>query len=181
MTNHQALLLSIRPRFVDSIFAGTKTVELRRVKPRVQAGDLVVVYASGAIKGLFGAFEVTGVTAGSPDYIWKKHNKGSGLTRDEFDGYFAGVETGYAICIGKLWRLPEPVLLPTLRTRRKGFRPPQSYQYWSLEDLLVVGGGAFTSRTREDGGTVGITKVRSRSRSGSLKVQNGRDPTASQI
>ena len=180
MTNHQALLLSIRPRFVDSIFAGTKTVELRRVKPRVRAGDLVVVYASGAIKGLFGAFEVTGVTAGSPDYIWKKHNKGSGLTREEFDHYFTGVETGYAICIGKLWRLPEPVLLPTLRTRRKGFRPPQSYQYWSLEDLLVVGGGAFIARTREVGGTLGISKVRSKSDPSSPRVQNGCRPTAIQ-
>lgn len=152
MTNHQALFLSIRPRFAESIFAGTKTVELRRVKPRVQAGDLVVVYASGAIKGLFGAFEVTGVTAGSPNHIWRKHNQGSGLTRDEFDRYFAAVEVGYAIRIGKLWRLPEPVPLPTLRSRRKGFRPPQSYQYWSLEDLLIVGGGAFASRARDDSG-----------------------------
>ena len=144
-TNH-ALLLSIRPRFVDLIFAGTKTVELRRVKPRVQVGDLVVVYASGATKGMVGAFEVAGVTAAAPSSIWRKHNGGSGLSKCEFDGYFAGASVGYAICIGRLWRLPEPVLLNTLRKRRAGFRPPQSYHYWNLDELLRVGGEVFSSR-----------------------------------
>lgn len=144
-TNH-ALLLSIRPRFVDLIFAGTKTVELRRVKPRVQVGDLVVVYASGATKGMVGAFEVAGVTAAAPSSIWRKHNGGSGLTKREFDAYFVGASIGYAIRIGKCWRLDETVPLKTLRKRRAGFRPPQSYHYWKLDELLLVGGDSVSER-----------------------------------
>jgi predicted transcriptional regulator len=144
-TNH-ALLLSIRPRFVDLIFAGTKTVELRRVKPRVQVGDLVFVYASGTTKGMVGAFEVAGVTVAAPSSIWRKHNGGSGLTKREFDSYFAGASVGYAIWIGRLWKLAETVTLKTLRKRRAGFRPPQSYHYWNLDELLLVGGDSISER-----------------------------------
>ena len=147
IANH-ALLLSIRPRFVDSIFSGTKTVELRRVKPRVHAGDLVVVYASGTTKGIVGAFEVSGVTAAAPSSIWRKHNGGSGLSKQEFDSYFAGASMGYAIRIGRLWKLAETVPLKTLRKRRAGFRPPQSYHYWNLDELEHVGGKVFSSRPK---------------------------------
>lgn len=135
-----ALLLSIRPRFVKAIFDGTKTVELRRVKPRLRAGDLVVIYASGATKGIVGAFEVVGVTAATPKHIWRRHNGGSGLAKDEFDIYFAGASVGYAIRIGRLWKHPSPVSLGTLRQRRAGFRPPQCYHYWRLDDLVGLAG-----------------------------------------
>ena len=145
IANH-ALLLSIRPRFANSIFAGMKTVELRRVKPRVRAGDLVVVYASGTTKGIVGAFEVSGVTAAAPSSIWRKHNGGSGLSKQEFDTYFFGASVGYAIRIGRLWKLSETVPLKTLRKRRADFRPPQSYHYWNLDELEHVGGKVLSSR-----------------------------------
>lgn len=144
MNNH-ALLISIRPQFVESIFAGSKTVELRRVKPRLQAGDLVVIYASGSTKGIVGAFEVEGLTAASPLAIWRKHSGGSGLSKAEFERYFEGTDLGYAIRIGKLWKLPVLIPLGTLRKRRSGFRPPQSYHYWQLDDLLRMGGDLFSS------------------------------------
>ena len=65
MTNH-ALLISIRPRFVEAIFAKTKSVELRRVKPRLEAGQPFVpsirfvdirMYKSVAIRVLCGRSE----------------------------------------------------------------------------------------------------------------------------
>lgn len=143
MTTNHALLISIRPRFVEAIFSGTKTVELRRVKPRLSEGDMVFIYASGDTKGIVGAFEVEGVTTAPPCAIWRKHNGGCGLEKAEFDRYFDGVEVGYAIRIGKVWQLPTPVLLGTLRKRRAGFRPPQSYHYWKPDDLHRIGGSDF--------------------------------------
>jgi predicted transcriptional regulator len=70
MSANHALLISIRPSFVEAIFARTKTVELRRVKPRLKMGDLVVIYASGTTKGIVGAFDVAGVTKATPKHIW---------------------------------------------------------------------------------------------------------------
>jgi predicted transcriptional regulator len=146
MPDNHALLLSIRPSFAAAIFARTKTVELRRVKPRLQVGDLVVIYASGTTRGIVGAFEVAGLTEATPKYIWRKHNGGSGLAKEEFDRYFAGAHRGYAIRIGKLWKHPIPILLGTLRKRRTGFRPPQGYHYWQRDDLLRVGGDGLPIR-----------------------------------
>jgi len=57
MINH-AFLISIRPRFAEMIFAGSKTVELRRVCPKVSAGDLALVYVSSPAMELRGSFEV---------------------------------------------------------------------------------------------------------------------------
>ena len=142
-TVNRALLLSIRPCYVSAIFSGIKTIELRRVKPRVQAGNLVVIYASGSIKGIVGAFEVAGVTAAAPGSIWRKYNGKSVLTKREYANYFNGVGIGYAIHIKKCWQLPRPIPLSALRRRHAGFRPPQSYHYWNLEDLIALGGDAL--------------------------------------
>jgi len=144
MKSNHALLLSIRPRFVELIFEGAKTVELRRVKPRLEAGDMVVVYASGSTMAIVGAFEVAGVTQATPKYIWRKYNGGSGLKKVEFDQYFAGKKKGYAIQIGRRWKLPCPISLKTLRLLNRGFRPPQSYHYWKLDELLNLGGIALS-------------------------------------
>ena len=97
---------------------------------------------------MVGAFEVQGVMTAAPDSIWRKHNGGSGLTKREFDSYFSRVSVGYAIQIGKVWKILEPVPLNTLRRRRAGFRPPQGYHYWELDELLQIGGTALSSRVK---------------------------------
>jgi hypothetical protein len=84
----------------------------------------------------------------APNSIWRKHNGGSGLDKAEFDRYFEGAEVGHAIRLGKMWRLPSPVLLGTLRKSRAGFRPPQSYHYWKLDDRVRMGGDVFASRIK---------------------------------
>src|SRR6185503_3263930 len=63
---NQALLISVRPRFAEMIFAGTKVVELRRLRPRIGTGDLVFVYVSSPVMALAGAFEVGEVVSGAP-------------------------------------------------------------------------------------------------------------------
>jgi predicted transcriptional regulator len=97
---------------------------------------------------MVGAFEVQGVMAAAPNSIWRKHNGGSGLTKREFDSYFLRASVGYAIQIGRIWRIQRPISLSTLRKRRVGFRPPQGYHYWKLDELLQIGGTAFSSRVR---------------------------------
>ena len=151
ISSNQALLLSIRPRFVTAIFSGIKTVELRRVKPRVQAGDLVIIYGSGSLKGIVGAFEVAGVTSASPGSIWRRYGSRTGLNKLEFSKYFEGSGVGHAIRIKKYWELPRPISLSALRRRHMGFRPPQSYHYWNFEDLLALGGDSLIARFSKKG------------------------------
>ena len=148
MESGAALLVSIRPRFVEQIFAGTKTVELRRLRPRVQAGDLVVVYASGTQKALVGAFQIANVLAVSPTSIWRRFGAKTGLTKAEFDSYFTGLDTGFAIEVARTWQLAAPVHLATLRRQRGGFHAPQSYRYLDLGEVLSLGGEALLGGSR---------------------------------
>jgi predicted transcriptional regulator len=134
-----ALLISIRPQHADKIFNGIKTVELRRVRPRLKRGDLVLVYVSSPIKALMGAFEVASVTGGCPSQIWRKFNGKSGLTKSEFDNYYEGAKQAFAVVLKRLWKFEKPIKLKQLRRNRTGFRPPQSYHYLTFEEANRIG------------------------------------------
>jgi predicted transcriptional regulator len=137
MSKH-ALLISIRPRFAEMIFAGSKTVELRRVCPKISSGDLALVYVSSPTKELQGAFEVGKVVSASPSAMWKKIGKKSGITRKEFFGYFHGKAEAHALVIKRAWKLPVPICLTTLRRRNGGFRPPQNFHYLKRNESSLL-------------------------------------------
>lgn len=140
MLRRSALLLSIQPHHAEKIFNGTKRVELRRVRPRVVAGDLVLVYVSTPIKALMGAFEVKAVVEASPRKLWQAVASDAGLTRGEFFKYYSGASLGFGIRLRKVWSLPEPVALTSLRRNWRSFRPPQSYQYLSNAEVQLIAG-----------------------------------------
>jgi predicted transcriptional regulator len=145
----KALLVSIRPRFVKQIFAGTKTIELRRVRPRVEAGALVIMYASGTQKALVGAFQIAGVIAASPPVIWRRFGSRTGLNKAEFESYFTDLDTGFAIEVAHTWQLPEPVHLSALRRQCRGFHAPQGYRYLNLREVLSMGGEALLGERQQ--------------------------------
>ena len=130
------LLISLRPRFVTAIFSGTKTVEFRRTRPRVDAGDWVAIYESKTTKGIVGAVQVSSVTEATPSAIWKKFKQVGGITKKEFDEYYAGTDTAYAISIKKHRKLSAPISLQMLRQRCTGFHPPQCYHYRDIDQLF---------------------------------------------
>jgi predicted transcriptional regulator len=137
MNNH-ALLISIRPRFAEMIFSGRKTVELRRVCPKLSSGDLALVYVSSPAKALQGAFEVGKVISASPSALWRKIGKKSGITRTEFFVYFRGKSKAHALIIKRAWKLPVPICLTTLRRRKGGFRPPQNFHYLKRNESSLL-------------------------------------------
>jgi len=127
--SNRAVLMSIKPRYSDMIFAGTKTIELRRVCPKIGPGDLVLVYVSGPRMALVGGFVVKGIVSLPPVELCRSHLKQSGISEDEFLKYFNDVDLAYGILIGRTWQFEEVAELAALRRRKGGFQPPQSYRY----------------------------------------------------
>ena len=123
------LLISIRPQYAEKIFDGSKTVELRRLRPRVSNGDRVVVYASTPVKAVIGDFTVDRVVESSPSKLWQEAKYDCGLTKEEFDNYFKGTRTAFGIYIRKVKKKRKPVPLFSLRNECPGFHPPQGYRY----------------------------------------------------
>jgi predicted transcriptional regulator len=131
-----ALLMSIRPRYAESIFTRTKTVELRRRRPKsLEPGDLVYLYVSAPVKAIAGAFSVASVLECPVPALWRTVRSAAAVTRSEFLAYYSGVTVGVAIFVAEVWLLPKPMYLDDLRKKARGFCPPQSYRYASIPGI----------------------------------------------
>lgn len=133
------LLLSIHPEYANKIFNGTKKVELRKTRPRINKGDLVLVYGTSPLKALMGAFEVVRVVEALPQELWSDVQHIAGITHEQFENYYAGASSGFGIHFNKTCCLPEPFTLTRLRHIWSDFQPPQSYRYLTLDELSVLG------------------------------------------
>ena len=152
----KAALFSIRPRYVEDILSGSKTVELRRRQPKLSKGDLCLLYASSPVCAVEGFCRVEGILADTPERLWPLVRHSSGVTRTEFLDYFRGATEAVAISLTQVQSLECPIPLQEMREVDPGFRPPQSYRYATsiCENLLrllleptAVQGPAVTTRS----------------------------------
>lgn len=134
----RVLLLSIRPRFASMILNGTKTVELRRTRPGVGAGDILLIYVSSPAKHIAGFSLVDGVVLGTPRQVWGSVKAEAGLSWSEYSCYFTGVNTAYAIQLKHVRSLPRPIGLEAIRKVWPEFAPPQVYRYVNPSDPLLL-------------------------------------------
>ena len=145
--NGSAVLLSIRPKHAQKIFARVKTAELRRVRPKsIATGSLVLIYTSSPVCSLTGAFLVDRVLENSIHNLWQSTKDKAALDRDEFYAYFDGAVTGIAILFSQVWRLERPIELEYLR-ERIDFHPPQGFRYVTGDDLSLPRIARFISET----------------------------------
>lgn len=128
----KTILLSIHPCFVEKIFSGEKMFEYRKNIPT----DIshIIIYATVPVKNIVALVEVDSVLKGSPQEIWEKTKRNSGITEDYFMSYFNRKRDAYAIRIKDVHRLQEPKSLSILDNIAVA---PQSYRYIqeSLNDL----------------------------------------------
>ena len=66
------VLLSIKPEFVEKIFAGTKKYEFRKSLFKKSGVKYVVIYASAPIKRVVGEFEIDNILSDDVDVIWDR-------------------------------------------------------------------------------------------------------------
>lgn len=125
----KTLLLSVRPKHARRILEGTKTIELRRICPRVGRGDLVLVYATSPVRAVVGSFRIDSVICESPEDLWARTGSDAGVTQEQFAEYFDGASLAVGIVISDPHPFSLPITLPYLRTFWPGFHPPRSYRY----------------------------------------------------
>lgn len=130
----RCLVLSVRPHFAEAIADGTKTIDVRRIRPNVQPGTLGLIYSSSPAQAVVGSFRIDEVLSGTPDEIWRVAEGEALLSKGDFDKYFAGVEFSHAIVVSCGKRLPTPIQLSDLRTIWPGLKPPRSFGYLVATD-----------------------------------------------
>ena len=120
------ILMSIKPQFVEKIRRGEKKFEFRRVLPRHQEVDTIIVYASKPVGKVVGEIAVAGYLTLTAEEMWDATKDISGLTREEFFNYFHGKKNAHAIAIESYRDYEQPIPLDVLLPDKT---PPQSYCY----------------------------------------------------
>lgn len=121
------VLMAIRPKFACLIREGKKTVELRRVAPKVNPGDVLVIYESAPISRVTAYAKIEKVVCLGPSELWESIGQFSLLEQREFEHYFSGKKFGNGIILQNVVELDVPRKLSVLAGRIA----PQNYTYLS--------------------------------------------------
>jgi predicted transcriptional regulator len=170
MNEHdRALLLSVRPRYAHAILNGTKSAEIRRQRPAVHPGTLVIIYATKPVGAIVGTARISDISSGNPADMWEQHQRSTGVTRAEYDAYLTGAETAYLLFLRRVQRLEPLLTLEQIRSATT-FQPPQSYRYLSQHMLHNLVNGHPESRSL-------LTMLQSNPHAGGLLAASGNAPS----
>jgi predicted transcriptional regulator len=123
----RALFISVKPQYANAILDGTKTVELRRTRPNLPDGALVILYSSSPTRAVVGWAHLTGVRQGTPIEIWDKYGAAAAIEELDYDAYFDGTDQAFALELDSVVAAVQPIPLNVIRSI--GIQPPQSWRY----------------------------------------------------
>ena len=131
------MLLSIRPTHAADILSGRKTVELRRTRPSITPGQLVLLYASSPVCAVVGACRVDAFEIGAPATIKRKYLRRAAIPGHAFDHYYLGAAAATALLLDCATALPNPVSLSTLKGS-PATTPTQSWRFVSRASFMPL-------------------------------------------
>ena len=138
MRNNKYLFISVKPIYAQKILSREKSIELRKLKPKVSPGDYIIIYASGPQKAVVGFGLIKRVIVTTPQEMWNSHSKNLGIDKESFSDYYAGKSKAIGIEIDSVSVLTTPMPLSKLRDIDASFAPPQVYRYVTNRQICDV-------------------------------------------
>lgn len=89
------ILLSINPEYVSRILDGTKEYEFRKIKCKTNV-DGIIIYCTSPIKQVVAEADIDTILEDTPENVWSKTKKKSGITKEFFFEYYEGKEKAIA-------------------------------------------------------------------------------------
>ena len=118
------MLISINPEHVDNIFNGSKKYEYRKIRCK-QKIDKIIIYSTYPIMKVVGEAKVEKILEDSPDNIWKKTEKYSGIDFKFYQKYFKDKDKAIAYKLVNIKKYNEPKELSNYGIKVA----PQSFVY----------------------------------------------------
>ena len=124
----KALLLSIKPEYVEKILQGEKKFEYRK---RLAKEDVsyIYVYSTAPSMKVVASVHIEGHLSDSPTALWEKTKAAAGISRAKFRDYFRGCKNAYAYKLGKVEVFESPKNLSDFGVAVA----PQSFVYIKIE------------------------------------------------
>lgn len=124
----KAILLSIKPEYVERILAGTKKYEYRKKLARSKS-SILLIYSTSPIMKIVAKVEIRGTISAAPSTLWEQTKSNAGISRKKYREYFHGCKTAYAYELGKVEKFDHPHDLSDYNITLA----PQSFSYVDLE------------------------------------------------
>jgi len=123
----KAILISIKPQYVEKIINGTKKYEFRKTLPK-NICDTMLIYCTSPIKKVVASAKIEEVLSDSLESLWKKTEKYSGINYERFIKYFNNTKIGYAYKLNsvQVFKTPKDIIDYGISI------PPQSFFYVNL-------------------------------------------------
>ena len=129
MSQNKVLLLSVKQKYANKIFSGSKTIELRKYPPKVTKGDSILVYVTSPVKALCAILKVEKIITAELNELWVRVQIGADITEEEYFDYFNDSTAGCGIFFDDVHILPSPLSLEALKEIWPNFHPPQGFYY----------------------------------------------------
>lgn len=118
------LLMSINPKHVDNILAGTKKFEYRKNKCKEKI-DSIIIYSTSPIMKVVAEVEVKDVIEDTPQMVWSMTRTAAGIDKSFFDRYYLGRDIAVAYVLGEVRKFSVPKYLADYGIKSA----PQSFVY----------------------------------------------------
>lgn len=121
------LLMSIKTKYANQIFEGTKKYEYRRRSIKEEnLNKKIFIYSSEIDKKIVGYIIVDEILEGTSEYILKRTNNEGNI---DIINYFKDCENCYALKIKEAVLLQKAISLKELKEKDSNFTVPQYYRY----------------------------------------------------
>lgn len=120
-------IISIKPKHVENILSGKKTVELRTRGINLPVGSRLWVYATLPVGKVRLFAEIDFIDRMAPKAVWKKHGSKICISKSDFDEYTIGRDYVAAIGLRNVKQLDRDICLETMRKYEESFQPPQFF------------------------------------------------------
>ena len=135
------LFISIKPEFVEKIFNGTKTIELRKSATKIKKNDLIIIYSTSPVMSVIGTCRVSDIISLNPEELWDNYNDMMGIDKKRYCDYFEGKDIAVGIFLKDVKKVDQVIPLSKLRVNFHNFHPPQTYRYFdevSFNQLMQI-------------------------------------------
>ena len=124
----KALLLSIKPEYVEKILQGTKKFEYRKRLAKEDV-SVIYIYSTSPSMKVVATVQILGRLSASPTALWEKTKFAAGISRAKYRNYFHQCKTAYAYELGDVEILKQEKKLSDFGIATA----PQSFAYIEIE------------------------------------------------
>lgn len=127
----KALLLSIKPEYVEKILQGTKKFEYRKRLAKEEV-SVIYIYSTFPSMKVVASVQVIGRLSASPTSLWEKTKTKAGISRSKYREYFHGCKIAYAYELGEvsIFKKEKELIEYGIST------PPQSFVYINTNRII---------------------------------------------